>query len=99
MTFRLPREKPCSLNSASAAATTAARRLGSTRAQVTVGIWILPGVDDHWSYYCEPGHGQGSARTNNPLFRVSAGQHHAAGDRSTAGCGHSHLGPPGQLPV
>src|SRR5258705_2680026 len=38
MTFRLPREKPCAPNSASAASITAARRIGSTRAHVTVGI-------------------------------------------------------------
>src|SRR6476646_10928421 len=38
MTFRLPRENPCAPNSASAASTTAARRIGSRRAQVTVGI-------------------------------------------------------------
>src|SRR6202171_6232023 len=38
MTFRLPPEKPCAPNSASAASITAARRIGSTRAHVTVGI-------------------------------------------------------------
>src|SRR5271155_1656013 len=55
MTFRLPPEKPCAPNSASAASITAARRAGSTRAQVTVGIRPPP-LDDHWSFYCEPAH-------------------------------------------
>src|SRR5437588_6797338 len=60
MTLRLPRENPCAPNSASAASTTAARRAGSTRAQVTVGIGSSS-VDDHWSFYCEAGHSQGLA--------------------------------------
>ena len=38
MTFRLPRENPCAPNSASAASMIAARRAGSTRAHVTVGM-------------------------------------------------------------
>src|SRR6516165_586715 len=60
MTFRLPREKPCAPNSASAASITAARRAGSTRAQVTVGI-RPPSVDANWSFSGEPGHSQGRA--------------------------------------
>src|SRR6516164_10867359 len=57
MTFRLPPENPCAPNSASAAAITAARRAGSTRAHVTVGM-VPPSVDDHWSFYGDPGHSQ-----------------------------------------
>src|ERR1700733_6322258 len=57
MTFRLPREKPCAPNSASAASIIAARRAGSTRAQVTVGM-EPPSVDDHWSSYGELRHSQ-----------------------------------------
>jgi hypothetical protein len=38
MTFKLPAENPCAPNSASAASITAARRIGSRRAHVTVGI-------------------------------------------------------------
>src|ERR1700756_5183270 len=58
MTFRLPREKPCAPNSSSAASITAARRAGSTRAHVTVGI-RPPSVNDHWSFYGELPHSQG----------------------------------------
>src|ERR1700759_2849037 len=58
MTFRLPPENPCAPNSASAASTIAARRAGSTRAHVTVGI-TPPWVDDQWSSYCDRHHSQG----------------------------------------
>src|ERR1700761_5695824 len=58
MTLRLPRENPCAPNSDSAASIIAARRAGSTRAHVTVGI-RPPRVDDHWSSYCEAAHSQG----------------------------------------
>src|ERR1700757_590404 len=70
MTFRLPREKPCAPNSASAASITAARRAGSTRAHVTVGIGP-PSVDDHWSFYGEPGHRQGAVRSSCVVHRYS----------------------------
>src|SRR6185369_8054593 len=55
MTFRLPRENPCAPNSDSAASMIAARRAGSTRAQVTVGN-APPQINDHWSFYCEAPH-------------------------------------------
>src|SRR5271166_3616127 len=74
MTFRLPPENPCAPNSASAASITAARRAGSTRAQVTVGIRPPSmGMDDHWSFYGEPGHSQGCGcdGPRNPRISVS----------------------------
>src|SRR5271157_3602116 len=62
MTFRLPPENPCAPNSDSAAAMTAARRAGSTRAHVTVGM-RPPRIDDHWSSYGELRHSQGAQRS------------------------------------
>src|SRR6185312_8756134 len=62
MTFRLPRENPCAPNSDSAASMIAARRAGSTRAQVTVGN-APPQINDHWSFYCETPHSQGVGRS------------------------------------
>src|SRR5689334_4520989 len=58
MTFRLPAEKPCAPNSASAASITAARRSGSRRAHVTVGTGTSSRQYDQWSYYCERRHSQ-----------------------------------------
>src|ERR1700727_853720 len=65
MTLRLPRENPCAPNSSSAASIIAARRAGSTRAHVTVGI-TPPCVNDHWSSYCGLRHSQGKPYVVRP---------------------------------
>ncbi len=76
MTFRLPPENPCAPNSASAASMIAARRAGSTRAHVTVGMQP-PCVDDQWSFYCDRHHSQGGQLTTLQLRT----RHAAAGVR------------------